>query len=312
MKNVIEKYVGSHSHVEQGEQYFYNCPSCGHKRFTINYSENKFRCWKCGYSSKSVISLLYDQKASYSDISKVKKHLGIQDHYGEGDRRLESKIDDILFPKDKNKKSVKWDSKWVSILSKGVMPMFARKYIADRGVSKYEMQYYSIQYDPVEDMIVFPSFDLKGDLNFFVKRTIGDYSFYKNCDYPKKDIVFYESLIDFRRPINIVEGIFDVYKIGDNTLPLLGSIMTNRLYRLILAYETPTINIILDPDAQQSANVMAEKLFRGGIKNVHCINLRGKDPADHSKKELKDVIYTKQDRVPMNTFNLIENNLKFI
>lgn len=312
MKKIVEKYLGSYDHVEQGgTQYFYNCPECGHHRFTINYDKNVFRCWKCGYSSKSIISLLFDLNASYTDIQKIKEHLGIKDYYGGGDKSLQEKIDKILFFEEETKDTpIHEQRSWISLFTKSIFVTKARKYLYSRGVSDYEIRYYNIKYDRDTAMLVFPSYDIHGNLNFYVKRNVGhDYSYYENCDRSKKNIIFYESLIDFTRPVNIVEGIFDVFKVGDNTIPLLGSLMTNRLYRLLVAFETPEVNIMMDPDAKDSMIKMGEKLSTNGV-NTNIIVLEGdQDPSDKSKTEIKKLLTKKRKHI--DKFSLIEANLEY-
>lgn len=311
IQGIVEKYLGGHSHREQDEQYFYNCPKCGSSRFTVNYNRNMFRCWKCGYSSKSVISLLFELEASYSDISEAKKVLGIQDHYKNRDEDLQSKIDKILFNPKEEQKRIFEQKSWVPITSNELMVKRARIYMKKkRGISDYELNYYGVKYDRDEGMIVFPSYDINGDLNFYVKRTVGDYSFYKNCDGVKKtDIVFWESLIDFERPIILTEGIFDAMKLGENALPILGSLLPNRLFKLIVALETPEVTIFLDKDAEDSMIKMSEKFSNAGI-NVNNVFLdEDTDAGALTKTEIKLYLNKKRE---INKFSMIDQNLNSI
>lgn len=310
IEGIVEKYLGGHTHREQDEQYFYSCPKCGSGRFTVNYNRNMFRCWKCGYSSKSVISLLFELEASYSDISEAKKVLGIKDHYKNRDEDLQSKIDKILYNPKEEKKRLFAEKSWVPITSNELMVRRARKYIKDRGISDYELNYYGVQYDPNEGMIVFPSYDLNGELNFFVKRTVGNYSYYQNCkDVKKTEIVFWESLIDFERPIILTEGIFDAMKIGENALPILGSLLPNRLFSLIVALETPEVIIFLDKDAEDSMIKMSEKFSNAGVNVKNVFLDEDTDAGDLSKTEIR--LYLDK-RKSIDKFSMIDQNLNSI
>ena len=309
IKNIVEKYIGLSSHVEQGDQHFYQCPKCGSSRFTVNYDRNVFRCWKCDYSSKSVIPLLYDLEASYEDINEVKKILGIKDHYSNKDEGLQAKIDKIVYGEKKKENKLYKSKSWRPVTTKGLTYKLAQKYLSSRGVSKFEMKYYDIHYDLEDQMLVFPSYDMLGDLNFYVKRSIGDYKYYKNCDAKKSEIVFWESLVDFERPIILTEGIFDAIKLGDNTIPLLGSIMTNRLYRLLLAFETPEVTVFLDRDAENSMMKMTEKLFDGGLNVKRVFLEQDIDAGDLHKKE---VVHYLESSENINKFSLLRQNLNRI
>jgi len=310
IKNIVEKYVGVHSHVEQGEQYFYTCPKCGSSRFTINYNKNKFKCWKCKYSSLSIISLLYEYKASRDHISTAKKLLGIQDHYRDRDKSLQDKLDQIFYSEEKTKQ-IFTPKSWVSIKDPSLIVREARKYLKSRGVSNYEMTYYDIKFDTKDGMIVFPSYDIHNNLNFYVKRNVGNkYSYYQNCrDVKKTEIVFWESLIDFERPITLTEGIFDGINIGDNTVLILGSILPNRLFKLILAYETPLVTVFLDKDAEDSMLKMSEKLFNAGINTERVFLKSDTDAGELSRSHVK--LYLNNTK-KLDKFSIIEQNLASI
>ena len=72
-------------------------------------------------------------------------------------------------------------------------------------------------------MVIIPSYDSEGKLNFFVGR-----SYYKDATIrhknPKvsKNIIGFESTINWKMPIVIVEGAFDAIAVKRNAIPLFG------------------------------------------------------------------------------------------
>ena len=76
-----------------------------------------------------------------------------------------------------------------------------------------------------KDRVIFPSFDMSQNLNYFVSRTIDpDVSFkYRNFKGKKKDIVFREIDVDFTKELILTEGVFDLVHCPENSTCILGS-----------------------------------------------------------------------------------------
>jgi hypothetical protein len=127
--------------------------------------------------------------------------------------------------------------------------------------------------------VVFPSFDDDGELDFFTCRTVDadcQYS-YMTCD-SSKDIVSNSWLVDWRRPVTIVEGPFDAVAAGTNAVPLHGKIMLGRLFSAVTE-RCSRVYVALDSDARKQQLEIARRLFRYQVE-VMLVDLPGKDPSD--------------------------------
>ena len=97
-------------------------------------------------------------------------------------------------------------------------------------------------------------------------------------------------MIDWKKPIVIVEGIFDAHKAGDNAVPILGSWIDKNylLFKKIVENKSKVI-LALDPDVRDKEIKIAKNLFQHGIE-VKLLKERHKDLGDMSKKEVKKLI----------------------
>jgi len=130
------------------------------------------------------------------------------------------------------------------------------------------------------------SFDKDGELNYFVTRAY-DNNWRKYLNPPsKKDIIFNRLYLDFSKDMVLVEGVFDAVTAGDNSVPLLGSTLTERskLFYEIVKNDTP-IYLALDPDAKRKADKIIKLLLKYDVQ-IHTINVAPyKDVGEMTKKE---------------------------
>ena len=166
----------------------------------------------------------------------------------------------------------------------------AIRYLLERGVEKNDILKYMMMVCQKGDYfsrIIIPSFDINGDLNYFVARTFNpNYSPYKNPSIEKSRIIWNELFLDFTRPMVIVEGVFDAIQAGDNAVPLLGSSLNENhlLFQRIVDNGTQ-ISLALDKDAKEKQFHIARKLLKYGI-DVSIIDIGDKkDIGCMTKKE---------------------------
>ena len=140
-------------------------------------------------------------------------------------------------------------------------------------------------------MIIIPSYDLYGSLNFFTGR-----SYYKDATFkhknPKvsKDIIGFELLINWNEPITIVEGVFDAIAVKRNSIPLFGKIILDKLKKKIIEKKVSNVCIALDSDARSKALDICQYFIDNGI-NVHLLELQDKDPSEIGYKNISKIIY---------------------
>ncbi len=119
-----------------------------------------------------------------------------------------------------------------------------------------------------EGYVVIPSFNLEGNVNFFVARSYnGDWKKYKNPKVSRNTIIFDELFLNFQEDLTIVEGVFDAIVVGHNAVPLLGSTLSekSKLLHEIIKNDT-TVYLALDFDAEKKSMRVIKKLLEYGIE----------------------------------------------
>ena len=105
----------------------------------------------------------------------------------------------------------------------------------------------------------------KGNCNYFTARSYsGDWLSYKNPP-ASKNIIFNDLLIDWNKPITLVEGPFDSIKMS-NSIPILGSTLkeTTKLFKKIAEKQTKVF-IGLDEDALSKSMKIISLLLEYGL-----------------------------------------------
>lgn len=130
------------------------------------------------------------------------------------------------------------------------------------------------------DCVVIPSYDDEGKLNYYSCRSYYPSTWlkYKNAPF-SKDIVGFESFVNFDEPVNLVEGVFDAIAVRRNAVPLFGTMMSTRLKEQLVIHKTKRVNILLDNDATREAVRAAQELWKWGIVS-HLVILPAKDPSE--------------------------------
>ena len=257
---ILKEVLGQPS-KEGDAQLLFHCPKCDHhkKKLSINLEKGYFKCWVCDWSGRN----LYRIVRRHGDYNQ-KQHW----------KRLTQQIEitnfaEILFgenPVIEKKQKIELPHSFVSLVNRNLpnTASAAINYLENRGVKKGDIFKWKIGYcssGEYASRIVIPSFDLGGDINYFIGRTYsGDWLRYTN---PKisKDIIFNHLYLDFDEPLTLVEGVFDAIKAGENSVPLLGSTLTENssLFMEIVKNDTP-IYLALDSDADKKTNKLI-KLF---------------------------------------------------
>lgn len=314
VKHHIEKYLGSCHHIEQGCQHMYYCPQCNHKnpRLSVNYDKNAFKCWKCGWSGYSLSKMMYDLDASKSDLYDVKKILGENKKRESLDVDKNSIYNEVykkIYKKHKKKNTnIFVKNEWVPILEyDSFLKNPALNYLYSRGLNDFEIKYYDIRFDKNTENIIIPSYSSDGSLNYYVERTVGKSGFYMNPKgVPKQSIIFFESLVDFRQPIVITEGVFDAIQIGYNAIPILGTFVSKTLRKYIELFDTPHIIFFFDKDAFSMMINVVEYLIKNGIK-CSFVTSDYKDAGETPRSEIRQLLRNTKpiDKIELSKIKLL-------
>ena len=104
-------------------------------------------------------------------------------------------------------------------------------------------------------MIIIPTYDKDGRLNYFTARSFDKNSYikYRNPQ-ASRDIIPNEHFINWRLPIIICEGLFDAISIKRNAIPLLGKNIQSNLMKKIVSSFVQKIYIQFCPQIRFDSN----------------------------------------------------------
>lgn len=287
---ILKDILGDCS-VSSNEALF-SCPFCNHhkKKLSINISKNAWKCWVCDTSGKKVFSLIrrFGEQSQLNQWIKLDKTIRIDD--------FDQQILDLFTNKKKKKICIDLPSDYL-FLGRGDLPhgsYAALKYLRDRGVTKEQINKYKIGYcghGEYENRIIIPSFDEDGDCNYFIARSYYSDSYkYKNPPIAKSQMVFNELLIDFKKPVTIVEGVFDALRAGYNAIPVLGSTLGKKsLLRKRIVENNSEVYLALDSDAKKKQARIIENLLKDNIR-VSVIDTSGYEDI----AEMPQAVYDKR------------------
>jgi len=174
-------------------------------------------------------------------------------------------------------------------------------YLKKRGITSQDILKYNIGYCPsgkYGGMIIIPSYDEQGKLNFFTGRSYYDVSFKHLNPVVTKDIIGFDLFINWNEPITIVEGAFDAIAIKRNAIPLFGKMILDNLKIKILEKRVCRVNIALDKDAMSRALDMCEYFIANGI-SVHFVELPDKDPSELGFTKIINLIDKVKELTPL-------------
>ena len=270
---------------EYSGQMSVDCPVCsydikglsktdGKGNLEINYQNHIYKCWSCAetHDTHGHLGKLIDQFGSKKDKKTYKL---IRPDKFEKKEKVFKKLE---LPKEYKK--------FEEINPLHIPRKEAFNYLKKRGISQEIIDKYQIGLcveGEYSGRIIVPSFNKKGELNFFVSRSWDTKSKlkYKNPEAAKDFLIFNESLIDFKKDIYIVEGVFDSFFL-DNSIALLGKFINDNMWEKLYTNAKKDIIICLDGDAYDDAKKLYDKLNGGSLYNrVKIVKLpKDKDVCD--------------------------------
>jgi DNA primase len=302
--NLVNSALGTGKRTARGNQ-AYTCPFCHHHKpkLEVNFTENKegnnpWACWACGKKGKTVKSLFKQIQVDtsyFQELSKLVKNVSLE-NIGETNQNL------LKLPKEFK----------TFTNNKDVIAKHALKYLKKRNITKQDILKYNIGYcdsGQYNNMIIVPSYDGNGKLNYFTARSFEKDPFikYRNPDV-SRDITPFELFINWDLPIILCEGPFDAIAIKRNAIPLFGKNIQSNLMKKIVTSKVQKIYIALDTDAVKQALGFCEHLLDIG-KEVYLVEMQGKDPSEMGFENFTKLI---QNVNPLTQYNLMEKKLSII
>tara|TARA_R110000824_G_scaffold11622_6_gene50922 strand:+ start:1159 stop:2082 length:924 start_codon:yes stop_codon:yes gene_type:complete len=259
LKEIFGSYYKSH------DEYLFSCPFCKHhkKKLSINLDLGVYKCWVCDSKGKNLQRLV--RRHASRDLTRQWQLLTNQVDMSEVEDLFEEKTSappaqHLTLPAE------------FTFLGNPNLSYESRRplrYLKERGITLEDVYYYKLGFcdaGEYKNRIIFPSFDHEGYCNYFVGRSYGNSNLkYKN---PKvsRDIIFNELLVDWRKPVVLVEGPFDALK-TKNSIPVLGSTLSvkSRLFARLVEEQT-AVYIGFDADALQKSLLVIKNMIEYGLE----------------------------------------------
>lgn len=273
--STLSNTLGSYSTLKGNELAFY-CPFCNHhkQKLQVNTETQKWHCWTCNSGGKKLTSLLRKLDVDRKTISIIREIYG-DSNWTPQQEDADTKVF-ISLPKE-----------FISLSEepKGFNPEYknAIYYLTQRGITIKDIIKYNIGYCKeglYSQRVIIPSYNSDGSLNYFVSRSYYPENKMKYKNPPiSKNIICFESQVNWKEPIILCEGVFDAITIKRNAIPLLGKFPSKQLVEKIFMSGVNNIIISLDNDAMTEALKAAEYFRKNGI-NVRMMYLKDKDASD--------------------------------
>lgn len=282
--------------------YAYHCPFCHHHKpkMEVNLTENRegknpWHCWACDVRGTTIYSLFKQLKVDVSKFAELKSLVKTSKSIKET-----QVVNSVTLPKEyiplfPDDKTITWKQAYYYLKSRG---------ITNNDILKYNIGY--CDYGLYANMIIIPTYDADGRLNYFTARSFDKNAYikYRNPS-ASRDIIPNEHLINWNIPIILCEGLFDAMAIKRNAIPLLGKNIQSSLMKKIVTSVVDKIYIALDRDAIKQALKFCERLMAEG-KEVYLVDLQDKDPSEMGFENFTRLI---QNTVPLTYYDLMEQKL---
>lgn len=269
-------------HYDSKGQISFDCPVCavekgvdgdGKGNLEVNYFRGVYKCWACAETNgtQGVLGKLFDQFGS----------------------KKQRQLWELLKPEEKGEKekpkvNVRLPQGYTRFKDSNIRFIPHREainYLYSRGITDSMIENYDIGYTVTGDYsyrIIVPSYDIEEELNYFVGRSwVPKKMKYKNPAVPKDEIIFNESRIDWDKDVYLCEGVFDAFFLP-NPIPMLGKMLSNKLFETLYDKAQGEIHICLDGDAWDNAFRLYHNLNGGRLYNrIKIIKLpKDKDVCD--------------------------------
>lgn len=269
--HLLEQVLGKGKKTS-GNNYSFFSPFVSHYKpkleidLSVNSKNKNFwHCWVSNEKGRTIQSLfkrIRVDRGHYETLNRILKTKALHTW-----NHTDEKEEELRLPQEFIRLT---DFGSIKDITTGMQIRQAVSYLKSRGILPTDIFRYNIGYCPsgiYGGRIIVPSYDENFNLNFFVSRTIFEdvNAKYKNPPV-SKDVVGFESFINWNEPITLVEGVFDAITARFNAIPLFGKIVQPLLKERILIRKPPKVIVALDNDATKDAIKICEWLVSNGIR----------------------------------------------
>jgi DNA primase len=302
---LVNSVLGQGKSTARGNQ-AHTCPFCHHHKpkLEINLSEgngdkNPWHCWVCGKKGVKLITLFKQIGAPEDKLNELRALVKSSYKDEQTQTHEEAKLPEEFKPISQ-------------ITENDIVGRHAIAYLKKRGITKADILKYNIGYcesGNFKNMIIIPSYNISGKLNYFTARNFDSTSPVKYKNPPlSRNIIPFELYINWSSPLILCEGPFDAIAIKRNAIPLLGKNIQANLMKRIVTSQVEKIYIALDKDAQKDALKFTELLLAEG-KEVYIVDLDEKDPSEMGFENFTKLIH---ETYPTNTFDLMSRKIALL
>ena len=277
--NLLNRVLNSTGRkLKKQNEYMYWSPFVSHHKpkLQINIQTQKWHCWVSNVGGRTLFQLLKKVGASHQHYDELRELVDTKTYVNT--RTQETKVSLSLPPEFKPL----WNG------NDGIVKRHALSYLYKREITDSDILKYNIGYCDeglYSNRIIIPSYDLNGQLNFFIGRDFYNSKMkYRNCT-TTKDIIGFDLFINWDEPIILCEGVFDAMAFKRNAIPLFGKTVMNKLQKKIIESNVKKIYLALDNDALEDAIKISDNFINNGI-DVRMIKFKEKDPSEIGFKDL--------------------------
>ncbi len=257
------------------------CPFCADPSYHLGISDiNIYHCWRCG-TKGSVVKLIMElENISYSKAIKELSNYYLSD-LTELKIDIQKRYNHNILPKEAGKEFPSIHSDY--LLSRNFSLNLIKKYdlYSCHMLGKYK---YRIICPVIEDGRI---------VNFTAMAVSGQSPKYLHCPNEEAIIPMKECLYNIDsvgKTIIIVEGVTDVWRLGDGAVATMGIEFTTEQINVLAKREINRCFVMFDAEdlAQKKAVKLATALS-SFIKEVDIISLEKGDPGDLTEEEVQEI-----------------------
>ena len=245
-------------------------PGCDDEKdhLWINLKKGVFNCWKCGYKGRVVNNKLVLNALKKNKARKVPRKSFSSGHMEDSLKVIDPSVFVKLEDLRENHQAI--------------------QYIMSRGITIEDCTKMGGMYCPVDRLygrIVFPIKDDNKIVGWQGRSVYGRTP--KYIIFGKKSLGMYnmKPLVDYDNFVIIFEGIFDVLKVPDYGISILGKKLSDVQLRMISTFlQVKTVFIMLDSDANKEELAMCKEL-NPFFKTI-SIQLKTGDPGNLSEYDI--------------------------
>ena len=275
LADFLEKIFGTCQITGSGQNANLNfvCPICLSQK-TGSYNKKKLaikltdtchlvKCWVCNYKSRNLVDLIKRFHPGYF-TEYLTRFVGTQQlKLSSNNKPVEV---EFKLPTGFHLMALPVKDPDMVITYRSAYSYIAKRFGLNDEIDPSHLWYWkfgiSLEDRAFVNRVIMPSFNIDGELNYFTGRAFVDVNpKYLNPNVHREDVIFNEINLNWKEPLTIVEGPFDLIKCNQNATCLLGSDLTTeyKLFLMLVKHKTPVI-LALDPDAKEKALKIAELL----------------------------------------------------